>query len=118
MKTIIITTILVLVINSGFGQNNTSSSNSYVREKMDLVEATSKTAVPGTILIGTSKSGYKIYLATNRNKSVIVVKDPQGNTVKNERRKQVQTTNGLVCFECMDVSFSCNFFPFRSDPRS
>jgi hypothetical protein len=105
MKNVIFAAFLILSAQFCFGQADEAPKNVYVRETIDLTkEYNNQKSKPGLVLLGTSKSGYKIYVDNTDGKSNIVVKSPEGNPVVTVgRRKYIQTTEGLACFECTDI---------------
>lgn len=105
MKNAIFAAFLIFSAQFCFGQADETPKNVYVRETLDLTkEYNNQKTKPGLVLLGTSKSGYKIYVDNKDGKSNIVVKSPEGNPVVIVgRRKYIQTTEGLVCLECTDI---------------
>ena len=107
MKKIITTTISLFIAVILIAQTNQTAktNNSYVRETMDFTTASSKYKLnQGLVFLGSSKSGYKIYINNVSGKAAVIVKDPKGNTIiPTGRRKYIQTTSGLVCHECVMI---------------
>ena len=104
-KLSIITAALLLGIGAFSQENTATAKNVYVRETLDVTTQFNKAKfTPGLVLVGTSRSGYKIYANTRSGKSEILVKDPSGNPVQVVgRRKYLNAMDGLHCFECIDV---------------
>ena len=105
MKNLIIAAIFTFTAQMAFSQIGETPKNVFVRETMDFSKnfniQKSKT---GLVLLGTSKSGYKIYVDNRSGKSNIVVKSPEGNPVVIVgRRKYINSVDGLVCLECVDI---------------
>lgn len=83
------------------------SSKVFVRETINVTSAyKAKKSTPGTFLLATSKSGYKVFVQIKKNgESKFFANDPKGAVIPTVARKKVITTEGrTICMECLNVN--------------